>query len=178
MTNLEWQIDQGIQNDNSSSSLNGSEAFSNSIKKIKQQRVENAINTIFGQLNINSFTNKFVFVEEIILVFDIFLVSESKLNNTFPTNIFKINGCKIFTYDWDRFGGGLFLYVNERVPCRLFQGHSNFSNLEILVLEVYQNNREGLFLQSLTKYLRLTLVSIWNSALREKFNFYFARVFC
>ena len=31
--------------------------------------------------------------------------------------------------------------------------------------------------QSFTKYLRLTLVSMSNSALREKFNFCFSRVF-
>ena len=33
-------------------------------------------------------------------------------------------------------------------------------------------------LQWFTKYLRLTLIFMWNSALREKFNFYFSRVFC
>ena len=33
-------------------------------------------------------------------------------------------------------------------------------------------------LQPLTKYLRLTLVSIWNSALREKFKFCFSTGFC
>ena len=146
LTDFEWQINQGIQNDNSSPSLNGAEAFLNDIKKIKQQRVKNANNTIIGHLNINSFRNKFVFAKEIIQVFDIFLVSESKLDNTFPTNLFKINGYKIFRYDRNRFGGGLFLYVNEQVPCRLLQGHPNFSNLEILVLEVYQNNRKWLFL--------------------------------
>ena len=36
----------------------------------------------------------------------------------------------------------------------------------------------SLNLQSVTKYLRLTLVFTWNSALWEKFNFYFSRVFC
>ena len=30
----------------------------------------------------------------------------------------------------------------------------------------------------LTKYLGLTLAFMWNSALREKFNFYFPRIFC
>ena len=68
-------------------------------KKIKQQRVKNANNTIIGHLNINSFKNKFVFAEEIIQVFDIFLVSESKLDNTLPTNLFQINDYKIFRYD-------------------------------------------------------------------------------
>ena len=60
------------------------------LKKIKQQRVKNADNTIIGHLNINSFRNTFVFAEEIIQVFNIFLVFESKLDNTFPTNLFKI----------------------------------------------------------------------------------------
>ena len=39
LTNFEWQIDQGIQND-SSPSLNGVKAFLNDIKKIKQHRVK------------------------------------------------------------------------------------------------------------------------------------------
>ena len=51
MTNIEWQIDQGIQNDNSSPSLNGTEAFLNHIKKIKQHWVKNATNIITGSLN-------------------------------------------------------------------------------------------------------------------------------
>ena len=33
------------------------------------------------------------------------------------------------------------------------------------------------YLRPFTKYLRLTLVSIWNSALREKFNFCFQQFF-
>ena len=33
-------------------------------------------------------------------------------------------------------------------------------------------------LQPQTRYLRKTLVLIWNSAPREKFNFYFQGVFC
>ena len=126
--------------------MNGAEAFLNDIKKGKQQRVKNTNNTIIGHLKINSFRNKFVSAEEIIQVFDIFLVSKSKLGNTFLTNLFKIKGYKIFRYDRNGFGGGLFLYVNERVPCRLLQGHPNFSNLKILVLEIYQNNRKWLFL--------------------------------
>ena len=34
------------------------------------------------------------------------------------------------------------------------------------------------YLQPVTKYLRLTLVFMWSSALREKFHFCFSRVFC
>ena len=73
-------------------------------------------------------------------------MSESELDKTFPTNLFKINGYKIVRCDRNRFGEGLFLYVNERVLCRLLQGHPNFPSLEILVLEDYQSNRKWLFL--------------------------------
>ena len=33
-------------------------------------------------------------------------------------------------------------------------------------------------LQSWPKYFRQTVVFLWNSTLREKFNFYFSRIFC
>ena len=45
-----------------------------------------------------------------------------------------------------------------------------------LFLKVYFS--ENWFLQSFTNYLRLTLVFMWTSALRKKFNFCFSRVFC
>ena len=37
---------------------------------------------------------------------------------------------------------------------------------------------KGIDIQSVTKYLRLTLLFMWNSALREKFNGYFSGSFC
>ena len=96
LTNFEWQIDQAIQNDNSYLSLNGVKAFLNGIKKIKQHWVKNANDIIIGRLNITSFKKKFAFPEDMIQVFNTFLVSESKLDNSFLTNLFEINGCKIF----------------------------------------------------------------------------------
>ena len=50
---------------------------------MKKQRLDNAYNTITGHLNINSFKNKFVFIEDLMELFDMFLVSESKLDHTF-----------------------------------------------------------------------------------------------
>ena len=38
-------------------------------------------------------------------------------------------------------------------------------------------NFNGFYLQSVAKYLRLTLVSMWNSAPRENFNGYFSDFF-
>ena len=55
--------------------------------------------------------NKFVLVENIIKAFDIFLISESKLDCTFPLNQFHIAGFKQFRRDRNRFGGGLMLHA-------------------------------------------------------------------
>ena len=66
----------------------------------------------------------------------------------------------------------------------------NLSNYNLLNQEIQQlkigldyffvdrNKDFWRFLQLFTKYLRLTPVSMWYSALREKFNFCFSTVFC
>lgn len=79
-------------------------------------------------------------------MFDLFLLSGSKLYSTFPKNLAKINGIKIFRNDRNRFGEGLILYVNEQVSCKLFSGNPKLSDLENLILELYRNNRKWLFL--------------------------------
>ena len=48
-----------------------------------------------------------------------FLIAETKLDNTFPVRTYVIEGfMKPFEYDRDRNGegGGLFIYMRERVP--------------------------------------------------------------
>ena len=67
---------------------------------------------LFGHLNINSIRNKFDTLDNIVKAFDIFLISESKLDNTFPIHQFAIGGYKIFRRDRNRYGGGLILYIN------------------------------------------------------------------
>ena len=57
----------------------------NDFLRIKQQRIEHAKNNIICHLN-NSIRNKFNTLDEIVKAFDIFLISEPKLDNTFPIN--------------------------------------------------------------------------------------------
>ena len=61
---------------------------SNDIPKICKQRIDNALNAMIGHLNINSIRKKIVLVDTIIKVFEIFLISESKLDNTILFNTF------------------------------------------------------------------------------------------
>ena len=124
----------------------GDSVSSNDIIRMKKQRLDNTNNTIIGHLNINSFRNKFVFIEDIIKLFVVFLVSESKLDHTFPSNQFRINGYKIFRLDRNRFGGGLILYINENILCKPLQEHMHLPKFEVIAIGFYQNNQKWLLL--------------------------------
>ena len=113
---------------------------------MKKQRLDNASNTLIGHLDINSFRNKFVFVEDIIKLFDLFLDSESKLDHTFPSNQFRINGYKFFRLDRNSFGGRLILHINENIPCKPLQEHVHLPNFEVIAIEFYQNDQMWLLL--------------------------------
>ena len=66
---------------------------------MKMQRVDSGKHKIIGYLNINSFRKKFVYFEDVIKLFTVFLVFESKLNKAYPNNQFRINRYTFFRYD-------------------------------------------------------------------------------
>ena len=68
--------------------------------------MSNAKNIIVGHFNINSIRNKFILAENIVKAFDLFLISESKLDSTIPMNQFHIFGFLVFRRDRNRFGVG------------------------------------------------------------------------
>ena len=104
--------------------------------------MDNINNAIIGHLKVNSFRNKFVFVDDIINLFDVLLVSESKLGHIFPSNPFRICGYKMFRLDRNRFDGRLILYINENIPCKPLQEHKHLPNFVFISIEFYQNNRK------------------------------------
>ena len=116
---------------------------------------------MIGHLNINLFRDKFVFVEDIIKLSDVFLVFESKLDHTFPSNQVRINGYKIFRLDRNRFGGGLILYINENIPCKPLQEHIHLPNFEVIAIEFGlglhkpPNQKTSDFIQNLSSILDL-----------------------
>ena len=74
----------------------------------------------FGRLNVNSIRKKFVCFQGLIKrTFDVFLISETKIDDSLPNAQFKIEGCK--RKDRDAFGGGLLFYLNEKLNCESLQ---------------------------------------------------------
>ena len=63
---------------------------------------------ILGHLNVNSLMNKIEALEELIRNnIDVFLFSETKLDEAFPNQQFKISGYKMFRRDRNKHGGGI-----------------------------------------------------------------------
>ena len=85
-------------------------------------------------------------IAETIPNFDMFLISESKIDSTFPNMQFKINGYNLFRSDRSRFGGGLILYLNEEMSCRFLNNHPVVPNVEIICIKFHQLKRKWLLL--------------------------------
>ena len=72
-----------------------------------------------AHLNINALRNKFLPLKEIIgKNLDIVLISETKLDSSFTTSQFVIDGYHTpFRRDKNEYGGGLMCFINENIIC-------------------------------------------------------------
>ena len=110
----------------------------NPLLKIKNLRLSNVNRVIIGNLNINSLTNKFDQLKEIVLKYiDILVITETKLDDTFPNAQFLVPGfSKPFRLDRNRKGGGVMIYVRENIPSKLLTKHVLPSDIECIFLEL------------------------------------------
>ena len=121
-------------------------AKGNAFTSTKSIKAKHPKNLLFGHLNVNSIHNKFVSIQELIKrTFDIFLISETKIDDSILNVQFKIEGYKSFKIDRDVFGGPLF-YVNEKLNCRSLKICLPNTFIEILPLELRLLNSKWLIL--------------------------------
>ena len=74
-------------------------------------RLQNAKNVTIGALNVNSLRNKIGAVQELITNnIDICLLSETKIDETFPNQQFKMSNCKTFRRDRNKHWGIIVLH--------------------------------------------------------------------
>ena len=73
---------------------------------------------IVRQLNINPIRNKFDFLaQQVKGNIDILMISEKKLDESFPVGQFLIDGYNLpFGFDRNGNGGGILLYIREDIP--------------------------------------------------------------
>ena len=94
---------------------------------IENIRSKNPNRLIIAQLNINSLRYRFDSLVEILRSnVDILLISETKIDSSFPTAQFKIEGYTTYGLDRNSNQGGILLYVREDIPSTLL-------NTELLI---------------------------------------------
>ena len=164
--------------------MNSSNKETDCFTELKTFRFKNPKKLILGHLNINSLRNKFESIKRIISPnFDIFLVSETKLDESFPHNQFSISDYKMFSQDRNCFERGLCICVKENVASKQLNLHLD-KETEVIYLEINirlrkwlivglckppgQNN--SLFLENMSKNLSRYLDSSENITLLGDFN--------
>ena len=87
---------------------------------IENIRSKNPNRLTIAQLNINSLRNKFDSLVEILHSnVDILLILETKIDSSFPTAQFKIEGYTTYRLDKNSNGGSILLHVREDIPSTL-----------------------------------------------------------
>ena len=89
-------------------------------------------------MNINSIRNKFDFLKVIISSnIDVPTIAETKLDDTFPTSQFMLDGFHSpFRYDRNRYGGGILVYVKHGVPAKELKEYQLPDDIECGFVEI------------------------------------------
>ena len=108
------------------------ETNEDALSNLNKHRKDNSDRLTFGNLNINSINSKFDQMKFLSQgKADILVLTETKLDNFFPTNRFLIEGyLKPFRLDRNWNGGGLLVYIRENIPCKELKSHSFTGDIE------------------------------------------------
>ena len=123
-TNIYSYLEQSSTNNISFIDENEESSESTSfLNKLKATRIANINRLMIGHININSIRNKFEMLSNSIKGnLDILMISETKLDSTFPSNQFTIEGYAApIRFDRNGRGGGIILYIREDIPARLLK---------------------------------------------------------
>ena len=104
----------------------------NTNKELRALRLKNLNKLIIAHLNINSLRNKFdLLTFQIKDNVDILMLSETKVDESFPNSQFLINGFSTpYRFDRNARGGGIFLYIREDI-------HRDYYHLKLVQLKVF-----------------------------------------
>ena len=100
---------------------------------LKNIKIQNVNRLIIAQLNINSIKQKLDTLKEIIQDnIDVLVITETKLDETFPSAQFNIEGFRPpYRKYLNKHSGGVMIYVREDLACT--------------ELQIINNSREGIF---------------------------------
>ena len=101
---------------------------------------------IISHLNVNFLQNKFEFLVWLVKDnIDILILSETKLDSSFPHAQFSIEGySKLYRSDRDWNGEGLILFIREWLQSKLLPLKFNLGNKEYFLVEINLRKRKWL----------------------------------
>ena len=101
-------------------------------------KANNADRPIIGHLNINFLEPKFDQLKSLVKDnVDILMISETKLDDTFPNGQFLIEGySEPIRLDRNCHGGGIMFFARDDLPCHEIKSHNPPSDIEGIFLEV------------------------------------------
>ena len=159
---------------------------------LSKLRINNADRIIIAHININFLENKFEPLVSLVKdKVDIILVSETKLDDTFPINQFLIDGYSTpIRKDRNCHGGGLICFISDDLPYKELESHNLPGNVEGFFVEItirknkwllmggYNPHKDSIsyFLNNISKeldkflpsYENLLLLGDFNSSISEK----------
>ena len=153
---------------------------------LNELRAKNMDRPIISCININFLENKFEPLKSIITDnVDILLVSETKLDDTFPLNQFEIEGYSIpKRLDRNCHSGGILFFIRNDLPHKELELHNLPNNIDSIFLEItlrknkwliiggYNPHKDNIsyFLNSIGKELDKFLPSYENILILGDFN--------
>ena len=115
---------------------------------LQSLRVKYVDKIVLGHLNINSIRNKFDMLVDIIGgKIDILMISETKIDNSYPPSQFGIQVYNNFRLDRTASGGGLLLYTRNDIAAKKLP-YMAFGNIECIILEITISNKNWLLVGS------------------------------
>ena len=113
------------------------ESIDNVCSTLKNLRSKNTKGLILGYLNINSVRNKFEFLKPVANSFDMLTIVETKIDDSFPTSQFMIEGfMRPFRHDRNKNGGGLLIYARDGAPIKQLNSYNFPDDIEAIIIEI------------------------------------------
>ena len=84
---------------------------------------------------------------------DIFLINETKLDESLLSNQFAISSYKFIKRDRNKFEGGIAFYITDKLPSRT-KKFENLTDVEILTIEIIRKSE--IFVTEIYKPLNLS----------------------
>ena len=127
---------------------------------LQDDRLKLLHNPLIAYLNINSLRNKVIDLGEILkdLPLDYMVISETKLDESFPNSQFKLNGYEVRARrDRHKHGGGLVEFVRQGFTCKRLKKNMNLITVSVSVLNLQFQRKSGSVLVYIGLHQRETL---------------------